>query len=229
MTRNASARLAGFMFLFYIATAIPETMLFSTAAAGNGVAAKLANIAQHAMSVRVSVLLSLLTFVNAVLLGVALYGITRDEDHEIAIFALACRVGEGVINALAAIVVLALLWVATGAGGVAAPDAATANALGALLLKVRAWKTLVGGLCFAVGSTAFACLFVRARTIPAWLAWLGVIGSALLVVGFPAHLIGIFNGPMANLMWVPVAVFEVVLGFRLLIKGIDTPAERPRI
>lgn len=225
MTRRTNARVAGFMFLFYIATAAPQGILFSRASRGEGIVAKLASIAQHASLVRWSAVLSMITFVDAVVLGVALYGLTRDEDHELAVLALACRVGEGVLNALP-IATMGLLWVATSAAGPSAPDAATANMLGALLLKVGAWKALTSATCFAVGSTLFSYLFLRARTIPVWLGWVGLVGSALLVVGLPAQIAGFVEGPVTDLMWIPVAVFEIVLGFWLLIKGVGAPAAK---
>jgi hypothetical protein len=219
MTRRTNARLAGFMFLFYIATAFPQGVLFSRASSGEGIAAKLASIAQHAPLMRWSVVLSLISFVDAVVLGVALYGLTRDEDQELAVLALSCRVGEGVLSAFP-VASLGLLWLATGAAGATAPDSEAAKALGALLLKVGAWKTLTGATCFAVGSTLFSYLFLRARTIPVGLAWVGLVGSVLLVVGLPLQLAGFVRGPVTDFMWIPVAVFEVVLAFWLLIKGV---------
>ena len=39
MTRNTNARLAGFFFLFYIATALAEMMVFAQASRGEGIAA----------------------------------------------------------------------------------------------------------------------------------------------------------------------------------------------
>ena len=45
------------------------------------------------------------------------------------------------------------------------------------------------------------------------LAWLGVLGSALLVVGLPLQLAGLGRGSLTELMYLPVAAFEVVLGF----------------
>jgi hypothetical protein len=225
MTRKTNARLAGFMFLFYIACAFPQMLLFNTAVSGVGIPEKLASIAQHAALMRWCVVLSLVTFVDAVVLAVALYGLTRDEDHELAALALSCRIGEGVLNALP-ITTLGLLWLATGTAGAAVPDAASANALGALLLKAGAWKTLASSFCFAAGSTIFAYLFLRARTIPVWLAWVGVVGSALLVVGLPLQMAGFLRGSVTDLMWIPVAVFEIVLGCWLLIKGVATSPTR---
>ena len=43
MTRTTNARIAGFTFLFYIAVAFPAMVLFSRAAGGEGIAAKLAD------------------------------------------------------------------------------------------------------------------------------------------------------------------------------------------
>src|ERR1700682_4510780 len=134
MTRKTNARLAGFMFLFYIVTGISNLVLFSQATSGaEGTAAKLAGIARHATTVRLTVLLTLCGFVSAVVLGVTLYALTRDEDRDLALLALCFRVTEGVISGISAVRVLQLLAVAMASTAVAAPDAA--NALGALLLQ----------------------------------------------------------------------------------------------
>jgi hypothetical protein len=53
MTRRTSARVAGYTFLIYIAVALTGMVLSSRAAAGEGTAAKLASIAQHAFEYRV--------------------------------------------------------------------------------------------------------------------------------------------------------------------------------
>src|SRR4051794_30473128 len=98
MTRTTNARIAGFTFLFYIGVAFPEMVLFDRASAGQGIAAKLASIAQHAFEVRIAVLLGVLSCFSALVLAVTLYGITRDEDHELAVIAMVCRVCEGVVG-----------------------------------------------------------------------------------------------------------------------------------
>jgi hypothetical protein len=219
MTRKTNARLAGFMFLFYIACAFPQMILFERASSGDSVSARLASIAQHTPLIRWAIVLSLITFVDAFVLAVSLYGLTRDDDNELAVLALCCRIGEGVLGAIP-IESLGLLWLATEATKATAMDAASANALAALLFKTGGWTTLSAATLFAVGSTIFAYLFLRARSIPIWLAWLGVIGSLLLVISLPLQMAGFFVGPATNYVWIPIAVFEVVLGFWLLIKGV---------
>jgi uncharacterized protein DUF4386 len=77
MTRPATARIAGFTFLFYILVAFPMSR----------------------GDVRISIILTLLSCFCAVVLAVTLYGITRDVDHELAIAVLAFRVVEAALGA----------------------------------------------------------------------------------------------------------------------------------
>ena len=223
MTRTTSARLAGFMFLFYIATGIAGIVVFAPATRGETTAAKLASVAQHATLVRAEAVYSLLMMMNPFVLAVALYALTRDYDSDLALLALLCRVTEGVIGGMGAVAKRALLSVATAAGGA---DAAAANALGSVLLNVQGLTTLVAATLFAIGSTIFSYLFLRARTIPVTLAWLGVLASVLLVVGLPLQMAGFIEGLVTSLMWIPMAVFEVAFALWLLIKGVAAPSVR---
>jgi len=231
MTRTTNARIAGFTFLFYIAVGITSLVLSNRAISGEGIASKLASIAQHASLVRVDILLTLLQAGCALVLAVTLYALTHDQDRDLAVMALCCRVGEGVvIAAVSSLVTLALLSVATADTAAAGADAAAGNALGALLLKMGDWTGLIAATCFAVGSTLFSYLLLRGRMIPIPLAWLGVFASILVVVLLPAQLagfkIGSFSGLVGWLMWLPLLVFEVVLALWLLIKGVAAPATR---
>ena len=221
MTRTTNARIAGFTFLFYTAVGSTLHILMNRATNAEGTAATLARIAQHASDVRVSVLLSLLETFSALVLAVTLYGITRDQDNEIAMLALVCRVGEGVIGAIIGIPQkLGLLWLATPGAGAGAPDVATVNTLGASLL-MPVPSIPIGTIFFAVGSTLFGYLLLRGRMVPVVLAWFGVLAPALLVVVLPLQLAGFFKG--AWYLWIPMAVFQVALALWLLIKGVAAP------
>ena len=225
MTRRTNARVAGLTFLLYIAVAFPAMVLLGRATRGEGTAAKLAGIAAHAGDVRVVVALSLLSSFAALVLAVTLYAITRDEDADLAMLGLTCRVGEGVLSGVSILVTMGLLWLGTSSGADVQP--AAANALGAFLLKVNGWSTSVGATFFAVGSTLFAWLFVRGRIVPVPLAWLGLVASILVVVGLPAQLLGLITGPAADLyMWLPMLVFEVTLALWLIFKGARMPARQ---
>jgi hypothetical protein len=163
MTRQSNARVAGFTYLLYIALAFPAMVVA-------GAHPRLASV------------LGLLSSVNALVLAVALYGVTRQVDRDLALLAMACRIGEGVL----------------GAAGI---------------------EMAKGAFFFAVGSTIFCWLLLRGRIIPVALAWLGVAASVLLVVLLPAQLGGLIGGRIAQAMWLPMAAFEIPLGFWFLIKG----------
>ena len=202
MTRTTNARLAGFTFLVYIAAGVAG-MAFAAGAL-------------------VGVVLSLVMCFSALVLGVTLYAITREEDRDLAMLGLACRVGEGVLGAMFLPMGLALRTLGTRAPD--APDAAAIQALGALLVKARGFNVTLGATFFAVGSLLFCWLLLRGRMIPAALAWLGVVASVLLVVGLPLQLAGLVHGPVAQLMWLPMAAFEIPVAFWLIVKGVrNTP------
>jgi hypothetical protein len=226
MTRNTNARIAGFTFLFYIAVAMTSLVLFGWAVGKGGTAAQLASIAQHASAVRLTIVLDLLANLSALVLGVTLFAITRDQDPHLAMLAMVCRVAEG-IGGIGTQQTLALLWLATPAAAVT-PDAGAVQALGAFLLKTQFGPS---ALFFAVGSTLFAWLLLRGRMIPAPLGWLGVLASALIVVVFPFQLAGLVNrvgwfATVARVMWYPMMMFELILAAWLLIKGVAAPAPR---
>ena len=226
MTRTTNARLAGFMFLFYIVTGIAGLILFAPATSGEGTAAKLASVAQHATLMRVAAVYSVFMMINPFVLAVALYALTRDYDRDLALLALLCRVTEGVIGGMSAIADRALLTVATNAVGATGADAAAANALGSVLLGVRGVIPLICATAFAIGSTIYCYLFLRARTIPVPLSWSGVVASVLLVVGLPLQMAGFLEGAVTSLMWIPMAVFEVAFALWLLIKGVAAQPAR---
>jgi hypothetical protein len=219
MTRTANARVAGVTFLAYIAAGIASLVLFGRATNGEGMTAKLAAIAHHPTTVGVVVLLGLLESFSALVLAVTLYGLTREQDHDLAMLALTCRVGEGLVGSLSIPSTLALLWLATSTG-TPGPDTAAAHVLGAYLLQGDMAFTAT---FFAVGSTLFAYLLLRGRMIPLSLARLGVVASVLLVVALPLQLAGFLRGPITVIVWFPMLAFEVPLALWLLVKGVASP------
>jgi hypothetical protein len=225
MTRAANARIAGFAFLFYIAVGITQ-MVLGAAISAPGTAARLALMAHHTSQVQVEILLTLLTSMTALTLAVALYAITRDEDHDLAILALCCRVGEGMLGMIAPMITLGLLWLATPEVGTAVSDTPAALVLAGFLRKLGGWNTITAAMLFAFGSTIFSWLLLRGRMIPRSLAWLGVAASLLLAVLLPLELAGVVSGAITKIMWLPMAAFEIPLGLWLLIKGVAPPTRR---
>jgi uncharacterized protein DUF4386 len=220
MTRTTNARLAGFTSLFYMGVGIANEALMGRAKGAEGVAAKLARIGEHATEVRIATVLALLECLTAVIVGVALYGVTRGEDHELALLALVCRAAEGIINSVNIPGNLELLWLAQARNGATPLDAATVHALGTFLLIPGG---PIAAIFFAVGMAVFSYLLLRGRMVPAWLAVWGAVASLLLVVGLPFQVSGFFTGPLTVYQWVPAIGFNLALGLWLLIRGVAIP------
>jgi hypothetical protein len=217
MTLRANARLAGVTLLIYFVTGLGSHVLFNQTSAGVGMAARLANIAQHLTLVRVSALLLLLEFLCELVLAATLFALTRDQDRDLAFLAMGCRLTEGVIAAMATYSRLDLLAVAIASRTATGANAAAAQALGASLLNDTAGPA---ALCFSVGNLIFASLFLRARSIPVWLASLGVVASILGLVELSLEMLGFLHGPSTMVPWIPMALFELLLALWLLIKGV---------
>ncbi len=156
---------------------------------------------------------------NPIILGIALYALTRETDPEIALMALLFRTGEGFVVAINAVLKRALLAISTLPLGDSLFPAAVFGAEGLTVL--------FGATLFAIGSTLFAWLFVRARTIPLWLAWLGVASSVLLVACLPLQMAGALKGTITMVIWIPAAIYEVTIAVWLLVKPISEEAWTP--
>jgi uncharacterized MAPEG superfamily protein len=218
-SRQFCAKVAGFTILFYIVVGLTSVVLHSRATDTGGTNSMLAQIAEHESAMRLTILLELLECFAALVLAVTLYGITRDESHELAMMALVCRVSEGVLGALGIRKTLSLLWLSKAGTGANVP--ADTNVLGDFLL-MPGQSAMIGAPFFAVGSMIFSYLLLRGRIVPAPLAWLGVIASVLLVVGVPLQLADFFEVPMTLYLWLPMVAYQILLGFWLLIKGVAT-------
>lgn len=126
------------------------------------------------------IVLGMLTCFCALVLAVTLYAITRDEDRDVALLVLVCRVGEGVLGGAFMVATLGLLWLATA--GAAVADAEATLPLAEFFLRMLDWSPLIAATFFA--------------------------------------------GPFFVFMWLPIAIFEFVLGPWLIFKGV-APSSRP--
>jgi hypothetical protein len=201
MTRPTNARVAGLAFLVYIAAGLSSM--------------------RTEPGPLVDVVLAFVMCLCAFTLGVTLFAVTCDEDRDIAMMGMVCRVAEGIVG-----IAFMSLSLATRAARTApaAPDAATFQAFGTLLSSAGRLNVSVGGFLFAVGSTMFCWLLLRGRLIPIVLAWLGVAASVLLVIALPLQLGHVLTAPYTLLIWIPMAAFEIPAGIWLLIKGVPWPA-----
>ena len=223
MTRTTNARIAGFTFLFYSAIGICGDLPMHHAFGGADDATTLAHFGEYATYVRIDILIKVLEAFSAFVLAVTLYGITRDEDHELALLGMACRVAEGVLGTLSIQSYLGLVWLAKAGVGSDALDPSTTNALRTFLL-MPVPSVPIGTVFFAVGSTIFSYLLLRGRMVPVSIAWLSLFASGLLAVVLPLQVADFPTGPLTGYyQWLPALVAQTALALWLLIKGVAPP------
>jgi hypothetical protein len=219
MTRSTNARVAGIAYLVYIAAAFPAMVITTRVTAGATIAARVANMAQHAFDVRLAAVLTLIGCFCALILGVTLYAITRAQDRDLAMFALTCRVAEGVTGGAGLAATLALLSLLTTTGA----NVSDTPAIQTLAAFLFADTFFVAATFFAVGSTVFCWLLLRGRMVPTWLAWVGVVGSALAAVAMPLETLHLLSSAISQLTWAPVGIFEIVVAVWFIVKGVRDP------
>jgi hypothetical protein len=173
------------------------------------------------MDVGLLVLLGFVQVFSAIVLGVSLYALTRDEDRDLALLGMACRLAEGIIGAVGITAVLAVLSLATTSGRTRQRPLLPRYSHGYLLRE----DVALPATFFAVGSTLFCWLLLRGRMLPVSLAWLGVAASVLLVLVLSLRLAGFVADMLAMVVWLPMLVFELVLAVWLIAKGVAPPAQ----
>jgi hypothetical protein len=221
VTRRTSAKVAGAAYLVYTVVGFGTEVLMHQARGIEADPARLARMAEYVRDLRLAIVCTLLECLSALVLAVSLYGITRDEDQELALMGMSCRVVEGVLGTFIIRSYSGMLWLATSATGES--HSPTADALRASLL-VPGPNVPVGSIFFAVGSTIFSFLLLRGRMVPVSIAWLGVVASGLLAATLPIQLAGISTGPLSGYaQWLPALAFQLVLAPWLLVKGAATP------
>jgi hypothetical protein len=111
-----------------------------------------------------------------------------------------------------------------------APDTSYYQVLGTLLLEVREWIFNIGsGLIWSLSALVLNYILYRSKLVPWWLSVWGLIGA---IFSFVTYFLGFFSVHLSDLLFVPIAVQEMVFAVWLIVKGFDASlltsfSERP--
>jgi hypothetical protein len=218
-------RVAGFSFLFLIATGLAGPVMWSGVRTTRGISDTLASISENSGRVRFSLVLVAVAGLTTVVLAAMLYATVKHQDRNLAILALSLRTVEAGLSTIGMFDTLVLLSLSQGSS----KDAPSVQVMADLLMNVRWMGTNIGAIFFAAGSTLYCYLLLKARSIPVPLAALGVVGSLLILVGVPwqtalSH--QTFSGASA-VIWFPIGIFEIIAGVWLMVKGANVPTTAP--
>ncbi len=107
-------------------------------------------------------------------------------------------------------------------------DASASSAIGHALIAVHDRAFTIGPhILLGVNTLAYSYLFFRSGLVPRPLAALGIIGALLILVVGGIEVLGVITpySTTTMVMALPIAVYEMVLAGRLIIKGFDQPSD----
>ena len=136
------------------------------------------------------------------------------------------RIVEGIFIIVSAI--SALLLLTLGRDYVAgAPDASNFQTLGTVILAEREWNFLVGThIVLSLNALILNYLFYQSRLVPRFLSVWGLIGAPFILAAGLLSMFGLIPvfSPIADLLALPIALFEMVLAVWLIVKGFNPSA-----
>lgn len=169
--------------------------------------------------------------------AVALYPITRRISQTAGLGFVTSRVIEGALILVGVISLMAMVTLRSDATG---GDAGGLASAGSALLAVHDWTFLFGpGVMSAVNALCLATVVLRGRLVPRDIPLMGLVGAPLLLLSATATVFGIWDqtSPVAMLLVLPVATWELSLGVYLAVKGFrpspyvseDAAVDEPRV
>lgn len=186
----------------------------------------LAGAATNAGQVTIAALFVLLMGLALAMVPVVLYPVLKRHSQ---ILALGYVVFRGALETFTCFVTVIawLLLVALGKFYVQAGDAAASGfqASGDLLVRAGSGGA-VGGIIFCLGALMFYAVLYQSRLVPRWIT---VWGLAAVVPYLAAQFLAVFDlldpvSSTATLLFVPMAVQEMVLAVWLIVKGFNLSA-----
>lgn len=216
------ARIAGFAYLVTIFLGIFSVnfVLAEIIVPGDN-SATLRNIVAEESLFRLGVACEILMYVLVVLLAHSLFVVLRSVDRNLALLALLWRLAEAIVGSAATVVSgLLPLLLLTSDGGV---PPGQIGGLVISLLDLRPAALDVVLIFIGMGGTIFCYLFFRSSYIPRLLAAWGIVTYLTMLLLSFASLITPITESTRMLFYAPGGLFEIIIGFWLLVKGVNVP------
>ena len=225
-SQRKAAKVAGFSGLFAVATVVFANYALLNPLIVPGNAAETArNLVAHETQVRVVATCFLTYSASVIVLLAALYVILRPVNRTLALVGALFRLAFAILWLLATLNLLGALRLLGSAPYLQVFEADRLQALARLSVAANFDDYYAGLPFFGLAATVCAYLWLKSNYIPKGLAVFGVISSAWCVICAFVFLIFPHFNKVVNDYWFdsPMAIFEMVLSFWLLFKGLRLP------
>jgi hypothetical protein len=167
-------------------------------------------------------LLVLIDSVAVAGIGIVLYSILKKHNEILALGYVGARIIEGVLFMMNAIAILTLLTLSQEFVKAGAQDSVYYQTLGTVLLSAGNWAYVLGlGLAFALSALILNFILFQSKFVPRWLSGWGFAGAALV---FANYLLESFGINPVEILFLPIALQEMVFAVWLIAKGFNPSA-----
>jgi hypothetical protein len=225
-SQRKAAKIAGFSGLFAMAVVVfgNYALLNPLIVPGNAVETA-RNIVAHETQFRITATCFVIYSAGVVVLLTALYVILKPVNPGLALVGALFRLVFALLWLLTTLNLLRALRLLGSTSYLQVFEADRLQALARLSVAANFDDYYVGLPFFGLAATVCAYLWLKSNYIPKGLAVFGVISSAWCVICAFAFLIFPHFNKIVNDYWFdsPMAIFEMVLSFWLLFKGLRPP------
>ncbi len=215
--------------LWIMATVFPASSILPWSALDDGEGI-LANAATHKSQLITWALLNLVGAVAAAGVAFMFYPIlNRAADTSVkkglALWYVGTRITESGIYLVAVLATWAFLPLSREFAAAGAPDASHFQTSGIVLQSTSDLALTLAQSVFAIGAVMLYYLLFQSRLVPRWLSLWGIVAAPLFLIASLSLLwTGDPNSTLANILFVPLALQEMVLAVWLIVKGFDAAA-----
>jgi hypothetical protein len=215
-SRMKYSRLIGALFpLGFLSYGIGFALVMSVV----GIPDFLATISEHQTTLIFGAFLMLLNTAVDVGKAVLFFPVIENHGKRTAVAYLAIMILEVALMAVG--IIMLLLLAPLGHLASTETGADWVQAIAALLIQGNQTAYLIAMTTLALGNIILWSLTFRVRLLPRLLSVWGVIGYIVLTAGCVAEIFGL---PLSLISTIPGGLFEIALGFWLIVKGFEPVA-----
>jgi Domain of unknown function (DUF4386) len=181
----------------------------------------LSTISARKTTLALGAFLMLLNSVVDIGKGVLFFPILETHGKRTALAYFATMIVEVVLLAVGVLCLLMIVPLAQQGVDAGQAGMGWAKALGSLAVQSNNMAYQIAEMLLGLGCLFLCSLLFRARLVPRFLSIWGFIGYVILMAGTVAEIFGIHIGLALS---IPGGLFELALGFWLLIKGFEPAA-----
>jgi uncharacterized protein DUF4386 len=215
--------------LCIMATVFPASSIVAWSALDDGEGI-LTNAATHKGQLITWALLNLVGAVAAAGVAFMFYPVlNRVADTSVkkglALWYVGTRITEGGMYLVAVLATWAFLPLSRGFAAAGAPDASHFQTSGIVLQTTQDLALALAQSVFAIGAVMLYYLLFQSRLVPRWLSLWGLVAAPLFLIASLSLLwTGDPNSTLANILFVPLGLQEMVLAVWLIVKGFKAAA-----